>query len=556
MSSLKFKLIAVLSILAGGFLAMSFMAWSEARVGERGLAQVYADRVVPLRDLKQVSDAYAVALVDNAHKMRAGTVPFETGAKVMADALGTAERLWAGYMQTYMDGREKALAGQAVAAMTAARGPIAELQGLIAAKDSAGLARFVTDRLYPTIDPVTEAVGRLVDLQVEEAQKSYEETQGTYRTMLALLAALALAGAVAAVFGFRVVLKGVIGPIEAMTESMAQLSRGNLAVEIPGAKETNEIGRMAAAVAVFKENGLARERLEREQAEERALSDRRAAAVDRLVRDFDKAMGAIVGAVSSAATELEASAQSLTAGAEETSNQSTAVSAASEEASSNVRTVAAAAEALAGSVEDISRQVSHSTRIAATAVAEAQGTVDLMRQLSAGAQKIGEIVDLIGNVAGQTNLLALNATIEAARAGEAGRGFAVVAAEVKGLADQTAKASAQIAQQIAEIQGSTSRAETAIGSVSATIQQMNEIAGGIAASVDRQATTTQEIARNVQQASVGTSEVSLNISGVTRAAEETSAGAGQVLGASGELARQADRLKREVATFLDAVRAA
>jgi methyl-accepting chemotaxis protein len=556
MQSLKFRLLAILTILASGILVMGGLAYYSAKLGENGLAGVYADRVVPLRDLKAISDAYAVALVDNAHKMRSGAVGYAEGAKVMNEAMERAARLMEGYMQTNMDSVEKAMALKAQAAIRTAAPDIAELKDIVLRKDKDALATFVTQKLYPAIDPVSDILAQLVDLQVSEAKRTFDETETKYDWVGKFLAIFGVIATAAALFGFRIVLKSVIGPIEAMTRSMSALARGNLTIVVPHAGEPNEVGEMAAAVEVFKQNGIARQNLEREQAAEHEARERRAAAVDRLIRGFDDTMRSIVGTVSSAATELEASAQTLTAGAEETSNQSAAVSAASEEASSNVQTVAHATEHLAQSVDEITRQVEQSARIAASAVGEAKGTVEMMRQLSVGAQKIGEIVDLIGNVAGQTNLLALNATIEAARAGEAGRGFAVVAAEVKGLADQTAKASSQIAAQIAEIQASTQQAEAAIGHVSSTIESMNGIASGIAAAVDRQSVTTQEIARNVQQASIGTSEVSHNISGVTRAAEETSAAASQVLGASGELAKQSDRLKREVAGFLEAVRAA
>jgi len=282
----------------------------------------------------------------------------------------------------------------------------------------------------------------------------------------------------------------------------------------------------------------------------------RHATLERLASDFERAIGAVVSIVSSAATELQASAQMMTAGAEETSTQSKVVASASEEASSNVQTVASAAEELTASITEIGRQVKESAQIAAAAVNDAVSSADRIRELAQGAQKIGDVVELINNIASQTNLLALNATIEAARAGEAGKGFAVVASEVKALAAQTAKATEEIAAQIGNIQHSTSDSVAAIGNITEVIKKMSDIATSIATAVEQQGAATREIARNVQHAAQGTSEVSSNISGVTRAATETGTAATQVLSAATELSRQSEQLRTEVDKFLVTVRAA
>ena len=366
--------------------------------------------------------------------------------------------------------------------------------------------------------------------------------------------ALAVAAAIgAAVFG----LLRISRPIEQMTATMGVLASGDTSTEVPHIERGDEIGAMAAAVQVFKDNMIRTKALEEETefARKSAEEQRKKSMID-MANGFERAVGSILGEVGSAATELQATAQTMTATATETASQSTTVAAAAEEAASNVNTVAAAAEELGSSVQEIGRQVNGSAQLASRAVDEAAQTVSLVRELSSAAGTIGDVVRIISDIAGQTNLLALNATIEAARAGEAGRGFAVVAAEVKELASQTAKATDEISTQIARIQGSTDQAAGAIDGIASRIQEISGVATSIAAAVEEQGAATQEIVRNVTQAAAGTGEVTSNITGVARAAEETGAAASQVLGSASELSRQAEHLNGEVSRFLATVRAA
>ena len=350
--------------------------------------------------------------------------------------------------------------------------------------------------------------------------------------------------------------RSIVPPILSMVGAMAQLAGGDHSVEIPATEKKDEIGRMARAVLIFKENMIKAKELAAKEAE--AIKDRiaRAARVNELTETFDMGISSVLRSVASASTELQATASSMTATAEQTSSQATAVAAATEEASTNVQTVAAASEELASSVNEIGRQVAQSAAIAQKAVGEADRTNATVQGLLKDAASIGDVVKLISEIAEQTNLLALNATIEAARAGEAGRGFAVVAAEVKSLAEQTAKATDQISTQVSSIQISSSEAVSAIKGISATINDMNEIASAIASAVEEQGSATQEIARSVQQAALGTSEISANVVGVQQAAGDTGAAARQVLEASNELSRQSETMRGQVESFLGNIKAA
>lgn len=351
--------------------------------------------------------------------------------------------------------------------------------------------------------------------------------------------------------------RAIVPPIRTMTATMRILAEGDTSAEIPHRARKDEIGSMASAVQVFKDNMIRTRELEREAAEQKARAEaERRQAVLELANGFEKAIGTVVNAVSDAATELQTAAQSMSASSEQTSTQSTVVAAASEEAATNVRGVAAAAEQLSGSVREISRQVDQSTRIAEKAAEEARQTNIQVSELANGARKIGTIVELINNIARQTNLLALNATIEAARAGEAGKGFSVVAQEVKALADQTTKATAEIDSQIGSLQVSVERATDSIVVINKTVEEMNGIASAIAAAVTEQSAATEDIARNVHEAAKGTTEVTSNIAGVNQAAESSSAASSQVLSAANDLSEQSERLRSEVTRFLTTVRAA
>ncbi|RXH15607.1 methyl-accepting chemotaxis protein [Bradyrhizobium guangzhouense] len=408
---------------------------------------------------------------------------------------------------------------------------------------------------FSTVEPVIEQVSKSVDTIRIEADKQNDSERESIQFWIAI----AIASIAAGVLGLGVFIgRSVARPMSAMRAAMIELANGNFAIVLPGLGRPDEIGEIAQAVETFKINA---ERKAREEAEEKIRQDklaaeRRRADMIRMADDFEGAIGEIVKTVSSAATELEASATSLTTTAGRSTELATLVEAASEEAATNVQSVASAAEELTASVSEISRQVQASARIAGEAVSQAGQTNDRVGELSQAAARIGDVVELINAIAGQTNLLALNATIEAARAGEAGRGFAVVASEVKALAEQTAKATGEIGQQIASIQGATNESVGAIRTIGGTIERLSEISSTIAAAVEQQGAATGEISRNVQSAAAGTTEVSANISNVRQGAVETGSASAQVLSAAKSLSGDSNRLKFEVGKFLDTVRAA
>ena len=412
-----------------------------------------------------------------------------------------------------------------------------------------------TSDAFSAVEPVIETVSKAID----DSRSSADRASTAVRESVQWQMEIAILSIALAVLGASFFIgRSISKPLSAMRSAMIELAKGNFAVVLPGLGRADEIGEIAQAVETFKVNAEQKARDEAEQKirQDRAVAELRKADMHKLADAFEHAVGEIVDTVSSAATELEASANTLTMTAERSQKLATMVAAASEEASTNVQSVASASEEMTSSVNEISRQVQESSRVANDAVDQAGKTNDRVGALSTAANRIGDVVELINTIAGQTNLLALNATIEAARAGEAGRGFAVVASEVKALAEQTAKATGEIGLQVGSIQTATQDSVSAIKEIGNTIGRMSEISATIAAAVEEQGAATQEISRNIQHAAQGTLQVSSNISDVQRGASETGSASAQVLSAAQSLSSDSNRLKLEVGKFLSSVRAA
>jgi len=398
---------------------------------------------------------------------------------------------------------------------------------------------------------------KLAEINDKGAKEATDLAAANYAAARTMTIASLVIGLLIAAAAMAFSLFGIARPIGRITGAMGVLAAGDTKAEIPFAARKDEIGKMAVAVQVFKDNMIRTRELEAEQkeAEVRAAAQRKSD-MHKLADEFQAAVGSIVDTVSSASTELEAAAGTLTKTAEVTQELSGSVAAASEQASANVQSVASATEEMTSSVNEISRQVQESARIAGDAVKQAQATDARINALSHAAGRIGDVVKLITAIAEQTNLLALNATIEAARAGEAGRGFAVVASEVKQLASQTAKATDEISTHIAGMQTATQESVAAIKEIGGTIGRISQIASTIAAAVEEQGAATQEIARNVGEAAKGTQQVASNITDVNRGAGETGSASAQVLSSAQSLSHESNHLKSEVDRFLMTVRAA
>jgi len=427
---------------------------------------------------------------------------------------------------------------------------------LIDKGDAKGSLAFFADEDRKAFEELKKPLNADIRFNETEGKKAADFGAATYAsarwmTIVALIVT-GLLGAVASI----AIITGVASPIGRTTEVVNRLASGDRTIIVADAERGDEVGTLARALQVFKDNMIKAEALAAAQETERQAKEKRALALEALVRAFEGKVALMVKSLAGAATEMQATSNSMAATAEQTNQQSSVVAAAAQQTSQNVQTVATATEELSASVREIGQQVTTSRDIAGRALTESAETGATVRLLSESTQRIGAVVQMISSIAGQTNLLALNATIEAARAGESGKGFAVVASEVKSLANQTAKATGDIEGQISEVQELTAKTVSAIENIGRTITEMSDIAIAIAAAIEEQGAATQEIARSASEAARGTEEVTSNIGGVREASATTGAAASQILASAADLSRQAEDLNGEVGGFIAGVKAA
>ena len=558
--SIRFKILTVLSVLvlslAGvGVLAISTMQNINAHTVE--IAQSWLPSVRALGSLRADINELRVAL--RLHLMQDTTEGKEAAEKRLASLRERIEQTRKVYEPLITSPEERSLYEQWSKAWAEYLNGVQDVMAL--SRKNTG--RFPTDAnelLQTKVAKMAQAADPLllkdIELNNRGAETETKEAADSYATIFRVLVGVIVASVVIAIGAAYYLVRDVSRGIASIIRPMQSLGEGDLSAEVPHRGAKTEIGSMADALQIFKEALIAKKAADEAAAADAEAKIERGRRVDVITRKFEAMIGEVVGTVSSASTELEASATTLTNTAQRGQELATVVAAASEEASTNVQAVASASEELSSSITEISRRVQDSARMAAEAVEQAARTNERVNALSQAASRIGDVVELINTIAGQTNLLALNATIEAARAGEAGRGFAVVASEVKALAEQTAKATGEIGAQVSGIQAATQESVTAIQEIGGTIERLSEVSAAIAAAVEEQGAATQEISRNVQQASVGTQEVSVNITDVQRGAIETGSASTEVLSAAKSLATDSTRLKVEVAQFLESVRAA
>jgi methyl-accepting chemotaxis protein len=548
-------ILAFLMIVLLGFLGVT--ALRDAGNIQASLKTVYEDRTVPLVQLSTI--------IDTLHRIRYRQIEAilakddavrQKDASDVISFIETMDQTWTAYYATYLTPEEKILADKAVASLKIYKTSSDEIMALIrehkdddalAYSQKKGLENF---RLFGNL------IRELIKLQDNVAKSEYENGQEVYasaRTGVLLISIIGLLfGASFSWFTSR----SITVPVKSMIGVMNKLANGDTSVDVFGTSRRDEVGDIAKSVEVFKTNAVEKKKMEAEAVanKQKTEAERRKAMLD-MADKFEASVMGVVKGVASSSTEMQSTAKNMSQIAQETSAQASSVAAASTEANANVETVAAATEELSASIGEISNRVTEAARISKEAAETSNNTAQTVEKLATASAKIGAVVELINAIASQTNLLALNATIEAARAGDAGKGFAVVASEVKGLANQTAKATEEIAGQIASVQTETKNAVEAIRAISQIIDRVKDISSSIAAAVEEQGTATKEISNNIQQASQGTHEVSTNVVAVTEAATQTGVAAEQVLATASELAQNAEVLRKEVDSFLANIRA-
>jgi methyl-accepting chemotaxis protein len=568
LQSISSRLILVVLLFVACLATLGSSTWWALQQQSQALNRLYDDKIVPMRNLKVISDKFAVEIVDATHKVRDGIFTPAEGEKSIAGAVQINQELWSSYVASKKSGEEAAILREIEGPIKAAYAASNTALGLIRKKDIEGLRAFAAKDMYPAIDPGTELIGKLIELLLDQANAVNVEAKAAQNLAQSILLAIALLAAAISFAAIAYVLYGVIKPLRGSIRTMDTLTRHIMdetakatdsalaKVVIQGDSRQDEIGFMARTLQVFKQAGLDRLKMMAEadiaQAERLARADR----VNGLIKEFEHTAAVIVSTVASASHELESSAKMMLGISASVSEQSDVMAQATAESSASVQNLATNGDELAASISEIGRQAEQSSSFSSTAALKARATDATVQKLNSAATAIAEVVDLIKSIASQTNLLALNATIEAARAGESGRGFAVVASEVKELASQTARATDVIAEHVRAIQESSNESMMAMQDIVRSIEEVNQVASSIAVAVSEQSAAAHGISENVQHVARSGQSAQQGMAFLSEATTSTSTAASQVLGASVELAQQMQVMQEKVDWFLHEVRAA
>lgn len=569
MKTISSRLISALSALLLCVATLVGVAWLTQSKQAKVVHELYSDVIEHVRDLTALSAFFAVDVVDAAHKARNGNFSTAEALKSMKNAAVEADKVWLRLSSKDMSATEAEQTRRVQASILTAKDATASLIGILEKNDKSALDLFVTKQMYAAIDPLTVALDKFVQSELEDAKILAVEAAQAAAIAQRILIAISALSILLCSAAIAYLVMGVARPLRQSIATMNALAHNTVAsqesgearlahlmeIQVPGVHRTDELGEMARTFLTFKEAGMERQRarIDSEKAQGQRLE--RGTRIDRIVREFEQVSLGIVSSLSQSSSGLEKSAKAMTSIAAEASEQSGTVAAASHEVAVNMNMLAASGDQLAVSISEITQQAEHSSAFAMAASRKAQETDKTVARLAEAGSAIAQVLELIKSIASQTNLLALNATIEAARAGESGRGFAVVAAEVKELAAQTSRATDVIAEHVSAIQISSAESTLAMQEITGMIDQINTVAISIASAVAQQNGATQGISENVQQVARGSESMSESIQFVSTAVSRTGDAAGDVMRASEALSGQAQLMREKVDWFLHAVRA-
>jgi methyl-accepting chemotaxis protein len=532
-------------------------AWVSMRHNAQSFTEIKTNAVAPLIDLKALSDAYAVFVVDASHKIRNGNFTWEEGATSLADAVKNINRAWSALTEAQLPPSVQEAFAQARERRAPAEQVTQDLVRIAAAKNSAQLEQLIKERLYQAIDPFTESIGGMMDTIVAETNDKVanEVTSVTQATLIiALLGLFSLAALVVAGW---VVLARVTRPLGALAAGMENMSKGDLSKEFQGTERHDEVGEMARAATVFREGLMEAEKLRAAEASRGVeMEAARRAAIQSIAGDLDRAVGQSVSTLSESTSMLVQEGTKVASVTDATLVQARSAAHEGTEANHGIQSVSAAAEELTVAISEVSNRVTAVAQTARGAAEQADRVSSLVDGLNAASVRINDVTGLIGTIAAQTNLLALNATIESARAGEAGKGFAVVASEVKNLAAQSAKATESIQTEIGAMQNIIGDVVGVIGDIVARISQLDGENTAIAAAVEEQSATTAEIASSLRNAAKAVDGLEGSIGRVSGMAEDAGKAMGSITEASRTVADEAVQLREATQALIKRLQAA